>query len=346
MLDRRGSDSSIAVLLMLTHQFFPSALYEAIAKDTLGLRALLPPLSPLSKGAGLNASMGPLTHGKFHDQLQHMDLQYEKSKKIVHFAHVLDEWLQDHTRDFHPWTRTPIPAYYTKLIDSIVNYEFGAPDLSVLLQMDTMSQPVKLLLKQRYFEIYFLHPETEMYLDTVVFDAAVPVSMRGFDSIENTILLQSAQQASNILRKVTIMDRSILLQAIERYFPPGSLDIVLTHLQRLCKVESINFWKTRHEGVHGSNLFSWRESTVPSIFGEAYLKHVGILVHSESDFFTGENLGYSQGCAVIHELSHYIFDTQDLAYGRQECHDLLEQNPHMTLHNADSYSWFLHDLLE
>jgi hypothetical protein len=50
--------------------------------------------------------------------------------------------------------------------------------------------------------------------------------------------------------------------------------------------------------------------------------------------------------AIIHELTHYLLDTDDHKYGRIKCKRLRRIKPSQALENADNYALFAQDFMK
>lgn len=77
----------------------------------------------------------------------------------------------------------------------------------------------------------------------------------------------------------------------------------------------------------------------------AYTFHGSRTVYLCEAFWTAPAKGEdSQAGTVVHELSHAIAFTEDLAYGRTSCQSLARSKPDDAINNADNYEYFAEDV--
>ena len=73
----------------------------------------------------------------------------------------------------------------------------------------------------------------------------------------------------------------------------------------------------------------------------AYTFYKAKVVYLCEEYFNAPTVGYnSKMGTIIHEMSHAVADTDDIAYGEADCQALAATNPSKAIRNADNYEFF------
>ena len=286
---------------------------------------------------------------------------------VLH-SKLLEHVLGDDAEGFAVWTKTPIPEDHAEFIDSLVTPKGRNSGELTLLTIDTigtMSKNTRRIISQRWLELIGGVFSPDVVTREIEFhETPIKVTFRGFSDAEVKVFAEGAQKQAEYLKKVNDIltdDNQIdaVDQAASRIFgDDGYFSILITRYLALRDIKALTLWKSKASrdaaavSIQSSAFKTWAPESITDS-GEVspeWAKHPLVWFPKESQFldpaYKLEDGELDLAEALIHENTHYLFNTIDEEYGYEECIDLAMRDHKTAIKNADSYAWFIREMLK
>ena len=280
---------------------------------------------------------------------------------------LLEHILGESDNKFEAWTRTPIPSEYAEFVDSLVSpvgRNSQGLDLLKMDQLKIMSKNTRKIISQRWLELIaglFSHETTTR--EFTFHENPIEVTFRGFTEEEVELFAEGVKKQSEYLKKINevLADEDAIDDvddAIQKHFgDDGHFSIVLSRYLKLRDIKALTLWKSKANSLSTSAfsiLSDYMKGWAPESLGAdgkmdpngGWSDHPLVWFPQDSEYFeTNVEHELDLGKVLIHENTHYLFNTIDEAYGYKDCVDLAARDPETAIKNADSYSWFVHEII-